>query len=127
MNMNMNMMNPMMNNNIMNPMMNPMMNNMMNPMISIPPENRINILFKAITGVNYNMTCDKNLPISQVFKEYLARINKESLYENNSNIIQFIFNGKAIEFKNNNMKLVDFFRTGSNVEIQIVTNDLIGA
>ena len=41
--------------------------------------------------------------------------------------MKIILNGKAIEFKNNNMKLVDFFRTGSNVEIQIVTNDLIGA
>ena len=54
-------------------------------------------------------------------------INKESLYENNTNRIQFIYNGRAIEFKNNNTKIEEFFGNNLNVSIQIVTNDLIGA
>ena len=89
--------------------------------------NKINIQFKAITNVNYNLICNKGVTMAEVFKEYLARINKESLYENNTNRIQFIYNGRAIEFKNNNTKIEEFFGNNLNVSIQIVTNDLIGA
>ena len=50
--------------------------------------NKINIQFKAITNVNYNLICNKGVTMSEVFKEYLARINKEILYEDNNIYIQ---------------------------------------
>ena len=90
--------------------------------------NIINLQFKAITGVNYILKCKKGVTLSQVFHEYLIRIGKESLFQDNNNKIEFIYNGKTINFKNNNTKIEEFFRNQqNNVEIQIVTNDLIGA
>ena len=87
----------------------------------------INLQFKAITGVNYILKCKKDVTLSEVFHEYLIRIGKESLFQDN-NKIEFIYNGKTINFKNNNTKIEEFFRNQqNNVEIQIVTNDLIGA
>ena len=88
----------------------------------------INLQFKAITGVNYILKCKKDVTLSEVFHEYLIRIGKESLFQDNNNKIEFIYNGKTINFKNNNTKIEEFFRNQqNNVEIQIVTNDLIGA
>ena len=118
--MNMNMMN-MMN------MHNMMMNNMMNDMNTLNIGNRINIVFKAITGITYTLAVERGITISDMFKEYLIRIDKERLFENNSNSIEFIYNAKSINFKNNNQKVEEFFGSGSRFEIQIVTNDLLGA
>ena len=96
---------------------------MQNPM----GNNIINLQFKAITGVNYTLKCKKDLTLSEVFHEYLIRIERESLFQDNNNKIEFIYNGNSINFKNNNTKLEEFFINHQNVEIQIVTNDLIGA
>ena len=120
--MNMNMMNM----NMMN-MNNMMMNNMMNDMNMLNIGNRINIVFKAITGITYTLAVERGITISDMFKEYLIRIDKERLFENNNNAIEFIYNGRAINFKNNNQKVEEFFGSGSRFEIQIVTNDLLGA
>ena len=90
--------------------------------------NIINLQFKAITGVNYILKCKKGVTLSEVFHEYLIRIGKESLFQDNNNKIEFIYNGRTINLKNNNTKIEEFFRNQqNNVEIQIVTNDLIGA
>ena len=89
--------------------------------------NQINIVFKAIKDVKYNLVCNKGLTVSQVFQEYLIRIGKPNLFDNNSNIIEFIYNGKTIDFRNNNTKIEEFFGNRNSVEIQIITNDLIGA
>ena len=67
------------------------------------------------------------MTVSQVFQEYLIRIGKPNLFDNNSNIIEFIYHGKTIDFRNNNTKIEEFFGNRNSVEIQIITNDLIGA
>ena len=67
------------------------------------------------------------MTVSQVFQEYLIRIGKPNLFDNNSNIIEFIYNGKTIDSRNNNTKIEEFFGNRNSVEIQIITNDLIGA
>ena len=112
----------------MNMMPMPMGMNPMNPMMMPIPlmPNKILIRFQAITGVNYNMSCNYGLTVSEVFKEYLIRINKEFLFDNNTNKIEFIYNGKAINFKNNNERIEQFFGDRPDVIIQIITNDLIG-
>ncbi len=104
--------------------MNMNMNMNMQPMVN---NNQINIVFKAINDVKYNLVCNKGLTVSQVFQEYLIRIGKPNLFDNNSNIIEFIYNGKTIDFRNNNTKIEEFFGNRNSVEIQIITNDLIGA
>ena len=106
------------------------MMNMMNQMYMMNQINmmdKINILFSAVTGVKYNLICNKGVTISQVFQEYFARIGRQSLFENNDNKIEFIYNSRVINFRNNNTKIEEFFNNRTNVEIQIVTNDLIGA
>ena len=104
----------------------------MNINMNMPPFNpmnmdKINLQFKAITGVNYTLICNRGVTISQVFKDYLARIGRELLFQENANIIEFIYNGKSINFKDNNTKIEEYFQNSNNVEIQIITNDLIGS
>ena len=89
--------------------------------------NKINIVFKAATDVNYTLICNYGITISDMFKEYFSRIDRENLFEDNNNKIEFIYNGKAINFHNNNTKIEDFFEHRNNVSIQVLTNDLIGA
>ena len=60
-----------------------------------------------------------------MIKEYLARIGSEYLFQDNNNIIEFIYNGRAIDIRNNNTKVEEFFGNSSSVVIQIVTNDLL--
>ena len=100
----------------MNMIQNPGMNN-----------NRINVLFRAVRGVRYNLAVARGIKISEMIREYLIRIEGEHLFQDNSNIIQFIYNGRAIDIRNNNSTVEDFFHNCSHVEIQIVTNDLVGA
>ena len=114
-------------NNMNNMMMDNMYNIMMNNMNMPPLGNRINVVFKAITGVKYTLAVERGIKVSDMIKEYLARIDKESLFQNNSNVIEFIYQGKSIDIRNNNTKIEEFFGNRTQVEIQIVTNDLIGA
>ena len=97
------------------------MNMMQYPMMG----NRINVLFKAIAGRDYNLAVAHGIKVSEMIKEYLARIGSEYLFQDNNNIIEFIYNGRAIDIRNNNTKVEEFFGNRSSVVIQIVTNDLL--
>ena len=90
--------------------------------------NRINIIFKAATGVNYTLICNHGITLNDMFREYFERIGKPNLFADNNNKIEFIYNGKAINYQNNNTKIEEFFiRNPNGSSIQVLTNDLIGA
>ena len=90
--------------------------------------NRINIIFKAATGVNYTLICNYGITVNDMFREYFERIGRPNLFNDNNNKIEFIYNSKAINYLNNNTKIEEFFNRNTNsISIQVLTNDLIGA
>ena len=56
--------------------------------------NKLNIALKATSGLNVIICADKNLPISQLFKQYMDRIGLSYKYLGNE--LQFLHNGARL-------------------------------
>ena len=56
--------------------------------------NKLNIAFKATSGLNVIITIDRNLPISEVFKLYMNKIGLSYKYLGNE--LQFLHNGARL-------------------------------
>ena len=83
---------------------------------------KINVVFKTTMGVITNLLIDYGKTMSELFKIYLARVDKSELF-NTKNTIAFLFNARKLDWLDDT-KVEQFFSITPNPTI--VVNDLRG-
>ena len=88
---------------------------------------KMNIIFRTTQGTTTNMVYPLGITMDQALQKYLAKVGRDDLYREKSNLICFLFNGAQLKF-GDQTKIEVYFKniTGPKVVVNDVHN-LIGA